>query len=157
MLQRAFLFAALLVSFVTTAQGATVVFDGNRYTIGLANSGSFTSLNALGAAYEDAVIRNQPWANSNAIALLFMGAVGNDLGLNIGSTSDYGPFFVTYETGLNAAVYRSDGSSGIGAMSRNSSGTFAIVTDVSAVPLPAAAWLFGSALLGLGVIKRKKA
>ena len=28
---------------------------------------------------------------------------------------------------------------------------------VSAVPLPAAAWLFGSALLGLGVIKRRKA
>ncbi len=28
---------------------------------------------------------------------------------------------------------------------------------VSAVPIPAAAWLFGSALLGLGVVKRKKA
>ena len=28
---------------------------------------------------------------------------------------------------------------------------------VAAVPLPASAWLFGSALLGLGVIKRKKA
>lgn len=30
------------------------------------------------------------------------------------------------------------------------------MTDISAVPLPAAAWLFGSALLGLGVIKRRK-
>lgn len=29
--------------------------------------------------------------------------------------------------------------------------------QVSQVPLPAAAWLFGSALLGLGVIKRRKA
>jgi hypothetical protein len=29
--------------------------------------------------------------------------------------------------------------------------------DVSTVPVPAAAWLFGSALLGLGVIKRRKA
>jgi hypothetical protein len=28
---------------------------------------------------------------------------------------------------------------------------------VSAVPLPAAAWLFGSALLGLGAVKRRKA
>ena len=28
---------------------------------------------------------------------------------------------------------------------------------VNAVPLPAAAWLFGSALLGLGIVKRKKA
>jgi hypothetical protein len=31
------------------------------------------------------------------------------------------------------------------------------IASVSAVPLPAAAWLFGSALLGLGVVKRKKA
>ncbi len=29
--------------------------------------------------------------------------------------------------------------------------------DASPVPVPAAAWLFGSALLGLGVVKRKKA
>jgi hypothetical protein len=29
--------------------------------------------------------------------------------------------------------------------------------SVSAVPLPAAAWLFGSALLGLGLVRRKKA
>ncbi|MDB4431443.1 VPLPA-CTERM sorting domain-containing protein [Pseudomonadales bacterium] len=28
--------------------------------------------------------------------------------------------------------------------------------EVSAVPVPAAAWLFGSALLGLGVVRRKK-
>ena len=40
------------------------------------------------------------------------------------------------------------------------SGTFAVWStagSVSAVPIPAAAWLFGSALLGLGVLKRKKA
>ena len=28
--------------------------------------------------------------------------------------------------------------------------------EVSAVPVPAAAWLFGSALLGLGVVRRKR-
>ncbi len=28
--------------------------------------------------------------------------------------------------------------------------------DVAAIPLPAAAWLFGSALLGLGAVKRRK-
>jgi len=32
-----------------------------------------------------------------------------------------------------------------------------LYTNASEVPLPAAAWLFGSALLGLGVVKRKKA
>ena len=29
--------------------------------------------------------------------------------------------------------------------------------SISAVPIPAAAWLFGSALLGLGLVKRRKA
>ncbi|MCX2983384.1 hypothetical protein EYC98_21195 [Halieaceae bacterium IMCC14734] len=29
--------------------------------------------------------------------------------------------------------------------------------DIGAVPIPAAAWLFGSALMGLGALKRKKA
>jgi len=40
----------------------------------------------------------------------------------------------------------------------NSAGSFGDIAegDISAVPLPAAAWLFGSALLGLGVIKRRK-
>jgi hypothetical protein len=33
----------------------------------------------------------------------------------------------------------------------------AMDVDVSAVPLPAAAWLFGSAILGLGFVKRRKA
>jgi hypothetical protein len=38
-----------------------------------------------------------------------------------------------------------------------SDGLLATSWTVSPVPVPAAAWLFGSALLGLGVIKRKKA
>lgn len=33
---------------------------------------------------------------------------------------------------------------------------FSATTQVSAVPLPAAAWLFGSALLGLGIFRRRK-
>lgn len=33
---------------------------------------------------------------------------------------------------------------------------FSASTQVSAVPLPAAAWLFGSALLGLGLFRRRK-
>jgi hypothetical protein len=35
------------------------------------------------------------------------------------------------------------------------SGTFAVAT-LNPVPVPAAAWLFGSALIGLAGIKRKK-
>ena len=40
---------------------------------------------------------------------------------------------------------------------RLAEGTSGTSWSVASVPLPAAAWLFGSALLGLGVIKRKKA
>jgi hypothetical protein len=40
-------------------------------------------------------------------------------------------------------------SSGLGAGEGSTS-------QISAVPLPAAAWLFGSALLGLGALRRKQ-
>ncbi|MGB1140122.1 MAG: VPLPA-CTERM sorting domain-containing protein [Halioglobus sp.] len=33
---------------------------------------------------------------------------------------------------------------------------FKSVSSVSAVPLPAAVWLFASTLLGLGIVKRRK-
>ncbi len=36
-------------------------------------------------------------------------------------------------------------------------GEFQAFGDTAVVPIPAAAWLFGSALFGLGVVKRKKA
>jgi hypothetical protein len=38
----------------------------------------------------------------------------------------------------------------------DSSWNYTVSLEVTAVPIPAAAWLFGSALLGLGVVKRKK-
>jgi hypothetical protein len=38
----------------------------------------------------------------------------------------------------------------------SSSHAFTSSTQISAVPLPAAAWLFGSALLGLGAMRRKQ-
>ena len=46
----------------------------------------------------------------------------------------------------------------LGILSSDSQGTvYFNQAQLSEVPLPAAAWLFGSALLGLGAIKRKKA
>ncbi len=40
---------------------------------------------------------------------------------------------------------------------QSTQGVFMVVSEVTAVPVPAAAWLFGSALLGLGAVKRRKA
>jgi hypothetical protein len=41
-------------------------------------------------------------------------------------------------------------------LSANYGGAFLNAVQISQVPLPAAAWLFGSALLGLGAIKRRQ-
>jgi hypothetical protein len=46
---------------------------------------------------------------------------------------------------------------GIATILASEDATYAVFTPVANVPLPAAVWLFGSALFGLGVIKRKKA
>ncbi len=55
-------------------------------------------------------------------------------------------------------VYRAlvPGSQYVLAFSSTNGNAFAVTTQVSAVPLPAAAWLFGSALLGLGALRRKQ-
>ena len=61
---------------------------------------------------------------------------------------------------LNSAAFSSQqgspGAWGAIQIGDQSSAEYA-ATAWSVVPIPAAAWLFGSALLGLGVVKRKKA
>ena len=70
--------------------------------------------------------------------------------------------FVFFSSAINNAS-GSDSVSGPGRLARmfeNSANSERVVWaewTVSQVPIPAAAWLFGSALLGLGVVKRKKA
>ncbi len=56
---------------------------------------------------------------------------------------------------LDAPGFETGGAASIGDPLNLSAGAFS--GSFSIVPVPAAAWLFGSALLGLGVVKRKKA
>lgn len=44
----------------------------------------------------------------------------------------------------------------IGSVTQGTNGTYAGMYELSPVPLPAAAWLFGSALIGLGAFARKR-
>jgi len=65
-------------------------------------------------------------------------------------TADYGTFQLN-------EIFHSANASGLSAPEVNAL-TIGLSFDsnVAAVPVPAAAWLFGSALLGIGAIKRKK-
>ena len=100
----------------------------------------------------------------NAIALALANA---DLGLNgEGSTGDFDAIaFNTgfLNTGVSSVIFNQQtltgatnaqvlGAGGVDFTSEITGGSFV----VTAVPVPAAAWLFGSALLGLGVVRRKK-
>jgi hypothetical protein len=67
--------------------------------------------------------------------------------------SDFNVFSVTgAPQGWEPNVFRT--ASGTG---DPETGGYFELTSFAPVPIPAAAWLFGSALLGLGVLKHKKA
>lgn len=100
----------------------------------------------------------------NAIALALANA---DLGANgEGSTGDFDAIAFNagfLNTGISSVVFNQQtltgatnaqilGDNGVDFTSEITGGNFV----VTAVPVPAAAWLFGSALLGLGVVRRKK-
>jgi hypothetical protein len=69
-----------------------------------------------------------------------------------GLFSAIAPVLVNYydPDGLAEYIFSFDAQAFIGA------DTFTVNADLSPVPVPAAAWLFGSALLGLAGVKRKK-
>ncbi|MCX2979455.1 VPLPA-CTERM sorting domain-containing protein [Halieaceae bacterium IMCC14734] len=61
-----------------------------------------------------------------------------------------------YQTDWGPTVYETNGVITISDTLANIQPYGSYIVSVPEVPLPAAAWLFGSALLGLGAIKRKR-
>jgi hypothetical protein len=76
----------------------------------------------------------------------------NSTGLSLGNTSNY--YFLGNRLGTSYSSSTNPGSAILATFDYTLS---LEVSAVSQVPIPAAAWLFGSALLGLGAMKRKKA
>ncbi len=120
--------------------------------------GSFDALNAGD---------NFPFVNDQSNAEIARDAINSALAgvsvyaINSLASVEFNYFGVSYATTPTEATM-AQGLSGGGSWSITQSATFTRNGDgnyavFSAVPIPAAAWLFGSALLGLGALKRKKA
>jgi len=109
-------------------------------------------------AFEDSM--NSQWQGLTDINLN-LDAGNYWLSLELRDGNDYDGYIPTGEFGaLNAvdiyAFYNP--SNGVWAEDPTSDFAFQIAGDVSAVPVPAALWLFGSGLIGLvGLARRKKA
>lgn len=81
-------------------------------------------------------------------------------GLGAGSSVGFNATLDTLTVGLFNAQYilnLSDADLGASTTRSNYQLTLNLVGNVAPVPIPAAVWLFGSALAGLGVVGRKKA
>lgn len=132
------------------------------------------SIDTFLGGYDDniALIESQVWWGDFHLAADFAKAIGGSLGSPNGEGGFLSPSFV-----FSAGTTQFSGDDWVGGLEGlevnswdthwnwvASTGpipydyewTYAVATP-SAVPIPAAAWLFGSALLGLGVAKRKKA
>ena len=132
------------------AASVQVDFDGASYDV-TTITGTFNDLADL--------LDDQIWWNDSATAAVFAGAVGTQLGSpseNAGlSFSSWGPLFANTLTGdqVSSSALDVGGTFGFTVQGPVSSAqnvhTYAVV---SAVPLPAGAWLLISGIAGLGVV-----
>ena len=95
-----------------------------------------------------------PWANSGWTTAVFSVAAG-DLTAVSGNSGDTGfDAALTLESVLELRIINSEDPSWNGPSLAATLG----IDNITAVPVPAAFWLFGSGLLGLiGIARRKKA
>jgi hypothetical protein len=89
-------------------------------------------------------------------ALLFKSEGGEDVILastGVGSGSTYETIALAYS---NLDTFTDYFIRIIGSVTQGTSGTYAGMYELSPVPLPAAVWLFGSAIFGLAAVGRKR-
>jgi hypothetical protein len=143
-----FLLLPLLLCVTLNGYAATVTVDGTTYEV-TAAAGSFNDLSAE--------LVNQVWWNNGALAESFTNELRSQLG-GPNPPSEYGPLFAYAPLPSGYVGYSWNGLFGVTEEIPIPSLSFPITFAVaSPIPVPAAAWLFGSALLGLGVVKRRKA
>ncbi len=137
--------------FPTAMYGVSTVFGGGNNTTGVAVDGSVSQLWLDAVPYFDTVGSIVAWDNSWEIAKGIYKVNGYHLsGAERLNASRYNDDFVRV-SGTEQTTYIQTWKT------YPYYGSW-LVKDVPAVPVPAAVWLFGSGLLGLvGVARRKKA
>ena len=137
-------------SVISTASSAADGLAGSYADVQTLTSAANDWISALDAADSDNDgVVEVPSSNANAAAsdtraVLFMSNALTD----IASSS---AIFASTATGDSSAS-----TSAIGALQVSISGDTITIADPAPIPVPAAAWLFGSALAGLSVVRRRK-
>ena len=154
----------------------TTVGSGNPNIVGNGNLNAFTnvdgylygnnSLTANGSNMSANLNGSAAAVPGDGVDVFFVTGIGSDwTGAQTAflSTAKVGQSMAFYElignAGLNATATKYTNSAGAAAwtLATNGTLTYAAPTEVSAVPVPAAVWLFGSGLMGLvGISRRKK-
>lgn len=137
-------------SVISTASSSADGLAGSYADVQTLTSAANDWITALDAADSDNDgVVEVPSSNANAAAsdtraVLFMSNALTD----IASSS---AIFASTATGDSSAS-----TSAIGALQVSISGDTITIADPAPIPVPAAAWLFGSALAGLSVVRRRK-
>jgi hypothetical protein len=103
---------------------------------------------------------DQVWWGSLNLAREFAALVGNKLGwLNDYGNVDYGAFFAYSNSGdyTEVAAFNKSGSVDWGPIDEDNRWDFAIAHKVASVPEPGTLSLIGAGLLGLGLLRRRRA
>lgn len=151
-----------LRNFLATLALVCVAHGANAGLIIDSSVGKY-EISTITGTFDDnsAFLMDQVWWDKGALAAEFAGLVGDSFGVvNYGLDGPWFAWAIDTDS-ITAASYYITNPSGPEVLPdikppSDIDGTFAYATPVNAVPLPAAAWLFGSALLGLGAIKRRK-
>ena len=129
--------------FLYVAEGGGLVYAGDTAT-STTNLKAGNDINAIAQALNFADLgANGEGSSGDFDALAFNSGFLNDVATSLVFNQQ------TLTGATNAQIL---GAGGVDFAVEISGGNF----TASAVPVPAAAWLFGSALLGLGVVRRKK-
>jgi len=135
--------------------GTTTTYDSSNYTLDIGVFGielnSFEISDANGLVSQMAFDGIASFNNSNVFAMSYFGDGTNYSAANyaFNSVTD------TFTNSLVPMLY--DSGAGVGFGSGADMTRVTVSTAVSAVPVPAAVWLFGSGLIGLAGFARRKA
>ncbi len=148
---------AMILAFLALpglAQAVPVVYQGQTYDVTRTEVTSYDAVASL--------LQSQVWWGNYSAALEFAGLVNTQLG-DGNFTGDYGPLFAYLSTAdgwLASTTWNSSANQvyGYSALTRYDRSSYAIAQLIPAsVPEPGTLALFSAALLGVGLVRRRRA